>query len=350
MSKIKNAQTFELIADKLRPLFQRAYETETVYIMILVAYEIIEVYDTTPLKPLIESIMGVYLEDIKLRIQLEKQAWQEVRQVHTQLREYATRNAITARLVLEELDCFETTEALPLESGLVSLPGQFLKMKFALLSLPKNTPNYPEFIKQFAILDKSQEIDHFTFAPSLELWDKECLRLAKIEPTRIWHNWDTIANAYLLQDPKKASETIDINQLKHHLQRLESYTIDWIKQYNATHMTKFGKPSKPTYDSKSCVLKVNGVPIEFEKGSIRAKFLRCFFKKGAAIAQILSLEDLHAKMYKKKIGYFKLEKNHKDALYNALDDINLRVSNEASIPGFLTLKKSKVAIRSKYLN
>lgn len=350
MSKIKNARALELIADKLGPLFQRAYEAETVYIMILVAYEIIEVYDTTPLKPLIESIMGVYLEDIKLRIQLEKQAWQEVRQVHTQLREYTTTNAITARLVLEELDCFETTEALPMESGLVSLPGQFLKMKYALLSLPKDSPNYYEFIKQFAVLDKNQEIDHFTFAPNLELWDKECLRLAKIEPTRIWHNWDKLANAYLSQDPRKASETIDINQLKHNLQRLEIYTIDWIKQYNATHMTKFGKPSKPTYDSKSCVLKVNGVPIEFEKDCIRAKFLRCFFKKGAAVAQILSLEELYAKMHKKKVGYFKLEKSDKDALYDAFDDINLRVSNEAGIASFLTLEKSKISIRPKYLN
>jgi hypothetical protein len=346
VSKIKNARALEPIANKLRPLFQRAYDAETAYILILVVYEIMGIYDTLLLAPLVSSILAEYLEDSKPIQQLEQQAWQEVRQVHAQLREYTTTNAITARQVIEELDCFEAADALPMESGLVSLPNQYGKLTFALLALPKDSPDYPAFVGQFAVLDSNNEIDHFTFAPSLALWENECQKFLKIKPTRLWHSWDILANSYLVQDPEKASKAIDIFEFKHHLQRLEHYTMDWLQQRSAIRTTKSGKPIKPTYDAVSCILKVNGAPIEFEVGSIRAKVLKCFFKNGYAQPKQFSLEELYAKMYKKKVGYFTIVKSHKDALYGALDGINSRVSDETE---FLVLKKSKISINPMHL-
>ncbi len=349
VSKTKSSHELESIADKLRLLFTRAYQAETAYVLTLVIYEIIGLYDLPFMAPLQAAVIALYSDDAKICNQLEVQTRQEIREVYEKIEVYAAEYDIQARDFREQLACFKAAENLPPELGLNSTPSQYKNIRFALFFLPKDSPNYHEFVGQFAKLLDKNEISQFTFVPTLDLWEKEKQRFEKMRSTTVWHSWDSIANAYLMHDPEKAAESISVPETKHHLHRLEDYTMAWFEKQKPSRAGTPKKQGCPTYKAAESILKINGVSIDFEPKSIRASLLKCFFKNGKAQDKKFSLEEIYAKANRKKIGHFTLERADKDAIYGARNGVNSVVLEKVGVNDFLVLEKSKISINPQYL-
>lgn len=333
----------------LTAIFDRASTIIDQYIMALLVYELMEAYAAKHFEPLITTIINRYNNDIKQLQQFETQTRDEMRQVHIQLREYAKTNGIQNKNFIGELDQFEIQDNLPVTSGLVSIQGLYSILRNAILLLKKDMPHYLSFVGQFVAFNEKHEIDHFTFIPSIDSWEKEKELINNMQPTMVWFSWNELASLCRIQDPKKAAKLIEIHLCKYHLQRLKAFTIEWIHQNtiskNTTHSVQIqptcavtpldrneiviAPPKELFWDKPAgCLYYDNVIIMEGDKKNYEGLCCNLFFQKGKPIKKEIYWEEIFKKISTPKEEDDLTPKQKKDRVQKTIKRLNLKTKKK----------------------
>ena len=369
----------QLLLEKLQGIYNRAISNDAPRFFFLALFEFLEVYDQEPiLQPVMKTINAKGDEDNKKLQELETKTLTEIEEVYQQVKKYVEEQKITARVVLEHLDTYIAYKENRIESSSGSIEGRHGAVAYILMCLAQDASGkYKEFPKQYGQIQENGFIESWNFAPSYYLWKEEKAILDRLKLTKIWFSWDRLVYFYRIykdfeklkkekadknqwlsvidlnlvfdelnslldykQDTKRYLRTFDVGNYKVHLQRVFTYTKEFLQREPVTKQIKTRNAHIPyIFNEENTTLSINGKQLKFKKDTRKLLMLRVLMKKPNGIYYTEIVHELE--------GAENAIKDPKNTYYEVCRGINTSLL-KIGISDFLEYDFNQTKINSLY--
>lgn len=367
---------------KLDAVYNRAITATSDKHFFYSTYEYIDLFEETKaLESVWRGIQKMADLDKKTLINLRKKAFLEMKRLYPAIKKHVANRGLTWYGVTEELDKYESYEKGELTSSLGKLKSQHGYLSYALMTLVDLGEEVDlEFCKQYGNIDERKQILGWNFSPSYSLWLEENKKLERLEPTKVWFNWNKLALLHeviknyegLIEEQIKkddlwntwglsmmyeeidgilSGKQIDRNKIRYfiredhtaYLQRLHEWVINVLSECMVDISNKTVKASW-TYDAQSGIFSYGEKHISFQKDK----------RPGNLLKLLTGSEKNREKEWQNDVLFEEVEglepnANQVRQIYESAKSISIRLSSELHLNDFLICKVKTTQINPLYL-
>ncbi len=382
----KNVMTeaeYKQLVAQLQEIFERAINANNRRSFFVALSEYLDLFDNEiELKGVIDRIIETKRQNVENVEKLGNQVIEECREASKKIVDYVEKNKIENLGVRKELEDFKSAESGNLRHSSGPVKGRHSIVTFALMELANDPEGkHQSFINKFGDVNERNQVETWTFAPTLGLWRDEEDRLERMKLTKLWYSWDQLVLFYqiyaryenIAQDKFEKRHLMDMYSLhkifeelkailegkseeetkpwtfrwedyKTHLQRLNSF----VKRYqppifvaSPEDILLLGSPW--TYEEG--VFTINGLTARFEKNEFRARMLELLTRNDEARKKDWSWDEVYEEIEQHESRDLKKDRQK---IYDAAQRITERIAAKTGTTEFLSYTINTVRINPKY--